>query len=209
MARRLVPLVLTAALVACGPAGPAPIVTLADRACGSKPDLIAVPTLAMGETNRLEIVVDEKTPCVQQPDGNRSAYVAIVLPYASEPYVLTIRSSIVGQTVFAPRVELLDGSGRVLRQLPRSSFTFHGTDIYLGVRAHVDERFLVVYSDATTAGEQESQVHEGVQRNSFTSASAHGAMTVTFFSGIDRTITFTYAHNGKLTVTAMPLPKAN
>lgn len=185
-----------------------PIVSLADRACAPKPDLLGAPTLLLGDSNKMDVAVDAGAPCVQAPDGSRSAYVAVALPATSVPYVLSVRSAILGQTVFAPRIELLDGEGHVVRDVPRSAFMFHGASLYAAVRSHPDERFLVVFSDAGTVGQSKSQVHEEVNQQTFMSVTPTAVVSMNVNTGNDHTIAFTYDDNGKLTITATPLPAA-
>ena len=201
---------LTAALLlaGCGSQGPAPIVSLADRACTPQPSLLGTPTLLLGGSNKMDVAVDVGAPCVEAPDGSRSAYIAVSLPATSVPYVLSVRSAILGQTVFAPRMELLDGEGHVLRDIPRSAFMFHGASLYAAVRSHINDRFLIVFSDAGTVGQTKSQVHEEINQQTFTSVTPTAVVAVNVNTGSDHTIAFTYADNGKLTITAAPLPAA-
>jgi Maltose operon periplasmic protein precursor (MalM) len=206
--RSLATLTLAILLADCGSRGPAPIVSLADRACASQPSLLGTPTLLLGDSNKMDVAVDAGAPCVQAPDGSRSAYVAVALPATSAPYVLSVRSAILGQTVFAPRMELLDGEGRVHRDIPRSAFMFHGASLYAAVRSHPDERFLVVFSDPGTVGQSKSQVHEEVNQQTFMSVTPTAAVSMNVNTGNDHTIAFTYADNGKLTIAARPLPAA-
>ncbi len=207
--RPIVVLALLPVFAACGANSPPPIVSLADRACGAKPTLIGAPALALGKDNKIEIAVDGNAPCVQAANGSRSVYVAVALPLTGTPYVLSVRSAILGQTVFAPRMALLDGQGRTLREVPRSAFSFHGSDIYAAVRSHADEHFLVVFSDPGTVGQAETQIHESVQQDTYTSTGRGGTVTFTTLSGFDRAVGFTYAHNGQLTISAEPLPGVN
>lgn len=192
----------------CGAKGPAPIVSLADRACASAPSLLGVQTLLLGDKNKMDITVDAGASCVQAADGSRSVYIAVALPATSVPYVLSVRSQILGQTVFAPRMELLDGEGHVVRDIPRSAFMFHGASLYAAARSHADERFLVVFSDASTVGQTKSQVHEEINQQTFTSVTPTAVVTVNVNTGSDHTVSFTYADNGKLTIAATPLPTA-
>lgn len=204
--RLLAALMIVGLVGGCAAKGPAPIVSLAGRACASVPSLLGVQTLLLGADNKLELVVDGNAPCVQTADGARSAYVAVALPATSVPYVLSVRSQILGQTVFAPRMELLDGEGHVLRDIPPTAFMFHGASLYAAVRSHAGERFLVVFSDAGTVGQTKSQVHEEINQQTFTSVTPTAVVAVNVNTGSDHTVSFTYADNGKLTITARPLP---
>jgi len=208
-ARFLAILFFVPVLASCAAPPVVPVVSLADRACAARPTLIGVPTLELGDKNKMEITVDGGESCVQAANGSRSIYVAVALPLTSVNYVLSVRSTILGQTVFAPRMALLDGQGRTLREIPRSAFNFHGSDIYAAVRSHADERFLVVFSDPGTVGQAESQIHEGVQQNTVVVAAPGGSVAFTAFSGIDQTVGFNYAYNGRLTISADPFPGTN
>ena len=206
--RSFVALTLAVLLTGCGSPGPAPIVSLADRACTPQPSLLGTPTLLLGNSNKMDVAVDAGAPCVQAPDGSRSAYVAVALPATSVPYVLSVRSVILGQTVFAPRMELLDGEGHVLRDIPRSAFMFHGASLYAAVRSHADDRYLVVISDARTVGETRTQVHEAVVHSEAETVTPSAVVAFQVNTGNDHTEAFTYADNGKLTIAATPLPAA-
>lgn len=175
----------------------------------STPSLLGVPTLLLGGNNKMEVVVDASAPCVQAPDGSRSAYIAVALPTKTEPYVLSVRSTILGQTVFAPRIALLDGTGRTVREIPRSIFMFHGTSLYAAVRSHPDERYLVVYSDASTVGQTKTQVHEAVVHGMAEAVTSTAVVAFQVNTGNDHSEAFTYADNGKLTIAATPLPAAD
>jgi hypothetical protein len=108
--------------------------------------------------------------------------------------------------MFSPRVLLLDGAGAVLREVPRDAFMFHGPNLYLGLRARPDGRYLVVASDPASVGGQET--HIATQTQSSGGATTGGGYFVMNF-GREKTRSFTYAHSGKLIVAAKPFPKAD
>jgi hypothetical protein len=184
-------------LAACAPKPP-PTVTLEGRVCGPEPDLSAARPVALGG-DAVKITLDDSAACWRPAAGPGSAYAVFQLPSAPESYVVTIRSTPVGEGLFSPRVLLLNDGGKVQREISRDTFQFHGAALQVGLRSRTEERFLIVASDSDSVGQQISQVNAGVQRAS----SGNGG---SFVWGYDRTRTMTYAHSGTIIVSAEPIP---
>jgi hypothetical protein len=200
------PLLLTLLLCGCGtPPGPPPITSLGNRGCAPAPDLAAARPVFLSAQQPATADVDAAAPCVTTSDGARAAYQVFGLPDAPTPYLVTVASEPQGQTLFAPRVMILDGNGATQQELPREAFMFHGTKLSVAFRTHGTERFVVVLSDPSSIGTQVSQMKSGVQ------ATAVPAGPVIFFAhtGFESSSVYTYAHNGRVTVSAQPIPTVN
>jgi hypothetical protein len=183
---------------------PPPVTSLAGRACAAAPDLAAARPLTLDDSDGVTVALDATAACFTPPDGGQSAYLVFRLPDASEAYLLSVKSDLLGQTLFAPRLMTLSGDGSKLREVRRDAFTFHGASLYAGLRARPEERYLVVLSDTSVVGADESQVVPSVQSTTMVS----GPVVFTLYSGAEATRHITYAHNGKVTVVAQKMPKA-
>lgn len=192
-------------LCGCTPSpGPPPVTSLGDRGCASAPDLATARPVFVSAQQPATADVDATAPCIATSDGARAAYQVFGLPEAPTPYLVTVSSEPQGQTLFAPRVMILDANGATVQELPRDAFMFHGTKLSVAFRTHGTERFVVVLSDPSSIGTQVSQMTSGVQ------ATAVPAGPVIFFahSGFESSSVYTYAHNGRVSVSAQPIPSA-
>ncbi len=194
-------------LAACGGPKVAPLVSLDGRACATGPELITAYPVALdaGKETKVAIVAADLR-CIQAADGTRSSYVAFSLPISPARYLVTVRSEPLDQTLFSPRILLLDGLGNPVRELPRSVFMFHGKTLYAGVQADPGERYLVVASDPASIGEQVSQLKASVQ-DTYVSFANGGYGE--WHMGAEKTSVLVFAHNGSISVTAQPMPKVN
>jgi hypothetical protein len=150
-----------------------------------------------------EVTFDTSSACLDL-GANKVAYKVFGLPPSADPFLVSVDSRPLGQGLFAPVVQLLDIDGKVVREIPRDAFSFHGTDIYAGFRTHPGETYLVVASDPQSVGQQISKV---MDTTSVTTAAA-GPVFISVHTGAESIPTFTYALNGMVTVVARPFPKA-
>jgi hypothetical protein len=194
---------LPALLAACASPAVPPILTLDGRPCAARPDLAAAHAVPLDARNPVELDLDADAACLEPGGGGRSAYVAFSLPTSERPYLLTVTSAARGDTLFAPRLILLDAEGAVLREVPRDDFMFHGTSLYAGLRAAPAERYLVVASDASLVGQHVS--HIVGQSRAIPVPVGIGAVAI-INNGSEKQQVITYAHNGRVTVTAQPMP---
>lgn len=190
--------------------GPEPVLTLAldGRACARDPDITMPRALVLASNKSVTVAVDEKMPCLADGTGDSSVYAVFSLPQAMEEFLVSVTSMPQGRTLFAPRVMMLDESGRAMREMPRDVFVFHGPALYLGLRVRQGERFLVVASDPKVVGQQVSHIQSATQSNTYGVATTGGAVFVNVNTGSEITSDYTYAHNGSITVAATPVPKA-
>jgi hypothetical protein len=197
---------LPALLAACASPAPPPILSLDGRPCVGSPDVAGAQAVPLDAGNPVKLDLDGGAACLEAKGGARSAYAAFRLPASQKPYLLTVTSTPLGDTLFAPRLLLLDGQGRVLREVPRDGFLFHGTALYAGLRAAPAERYLIVASDAPSVGQQVSHILG--ESRAIPVPVGIGAVALVR-SGSEKQQVITYAHNGRVTVTAQPMPVAN
>ena len=205
-------LVLVGGLSACATnSAPPPVlaIPLDGRACAGEPDVIAARALTLATNKSVTVAVDEKMPCLADGNGDPSVYAVFSLPQAMEEFLVSVTSMPQGQTLFAPRVLMLDDGGRPMREVSRDIFVFHGPALYLGLRVRAGERYLVVASDPKFVGQQVSHIQSATQSNTIGAATTAGAIFVNVNTGSETTSDYTYAHNGSITVAATPVPKAN
>lgn len=202
--------VMLGSLAACvGDPAPPPVTSLGDRACSDQPFLGDAKPVVLDRDKSVTVKLDGTAPCWQAADGAKSIYSAFALPQNGEPVLLSVTSDPIGVGLFAPRVLLLDETDRVVRELPRDSFMFHGSSLYLGIRLHPGERYLVVASDTGSVGRQFDHTVETTRVTEGSAVSASGGVFFSIHTGADSTTTYTYSYNGTVTVTAQPMPKGN
>ncbi len=214
MARSIFPprsaaLLALVALGACAaPPDVPPILSLDGRACATGPELVTAHPVPLdgGKETKVAVSTDADIACMQSADGTRSSYVAFSLPTSPGRYLVTVKSMPVGQTLFSPRILLLDGLGHPVRELSRDVFMFHGATLYAGVQATPDERYLVVASDPPTVGQQVSQLAGSTQVNGYP---VPGGGSFIMHTGSEAIKTLILSHNGNLSVTAQPMPRVN
>ena len=185
-------------------AGPPPTVSLEGHACVTSPDLGTARPLVLDPDKPVTVTLDEHATCLEPQGEPKSVYAAFQLASSATPYVVGVTSAPLGEGLFSPRLKILDAQGQLLREVPRSSFTFHGSSLYAGIRVHPEERYLIVASDPSTLGQTVSQISEHTQANYY-----GGPVGVEIHSGAETTSQFTYAHNGTVTVSAQPLPRSH
>jgi hypothetical protein len=193
---------LLSACVTHEPAPP-PLLDLSTRDCPQQFDLATPQFLALeGDGNTITRTIDNSAPCIQLADGSKSLYEVLQLPDSTGSYMVSVDSAPVGQGIFSPRVAFLDAAGTMLREVPRENFLFHGASLHAGARVHAGERFLVVASDPHTAGGTVSQIVGSTQANTVST----GMVMFTTHTGKETASTYTYAHGGRVTVEAKPIP---
>lgn len=197
---------LAALLAACATPAPPPIVSLDGRSCVASPDLAGARAVPLDARDPVKLDLDGGAACLEAGDGARSAYAAFRLPASEKQYLLTVTSTPLGDTLFAPRLLLLDANGAVLREVARDDFMFHGTSLYVGLRAAPAERYLVVASDARSVGLQVSHI---IGESRTTPVPVGIGAVALIHSGSEKQQVITYAHNGRVTVSAQPMPVAN
>jgi hypothetical protein len=188
-----------------GSSGPPPITSLEDRGCAPTPDLSTARPVFLSADKPVTVDLDRGAACLALADGSRGVYAVFALPESATPYLVTVASLPQGETLFSPRATVLDASGAMVQELPRGAFMFHGATLSVAFRTHGQERFVVVTSDSGSVGQQQPQLASGVQ------ATPVVAGPVIFFthSGWEKSQNYTYAYNGRVSVSAQPVPTAN
>jgi hypothetical protein len=173
------------------------------RQCTPLPDLATAHPVLVNDKD-LSITLDDKTGCLDVHAERKLAYVAFALPVLEQPYFLSVTSIPIGEGLFFPKLTLLDGAGKVLREIPPDVFLPHGAALHAGLRPHPEERYLIVSSDPTTIGQTNSQLTEGIRVSGFMA----GGIYVQVQTGLEGKSTLTHAYNGTVTVKATVVPIA-
>jgi hypothetical protein len=184
------------------PPPPLPNVSLAYRNCSQEPDLATARTLILAPDKPITTTLDENAACFGGAPEFRSTYLAFDLPQSSDSYLLYVSSTQLGEGLFSPRLQLLDDAGKVLREVGRNSFMFHGTALSVTLRTHPGERYLIVSSDPNSVGQATSRVIDGVS----VSTGQAGRYFYTTHAGYEAELTSVNSHNGIITVSAQPVP---
>lgn len=166
----------------------------------SRPIVLTVDTV-----KDVTAIFDDTTACLQAADGTKSVYLIVQLPANADPYIIAAASIPLGTTLFSPRLFMLDQDGRVRREIPNAAFVFRGSALHAAIRVHASDRYLVVASDPYSVGSQDSRIYT----NTRSTLAPVGTGFIAIHSGEESVKTFTYAHNGRLTISVQALPKIN
>lgn len=143
--------------------------------------------------------------CLSDAVGNKSVYAVVDLPEGEAGRIVTVTSFAMGKTIFSPRLEFRDAQGALLRAVGRDAFLFSGTSLQAQLRQRDGERFLVIASDGASVG----KTAEHIQASVVTSGVMVGTAWVPVNSGAEGKSELVFAHNGEVTATLAPMPKAN
>jgi hypothetical protein len=148
---------------------------------------------------------NDTAACLADAAGAKGVYAVIDLPAGEPGSIVTVTSFAMGQTIFSPRLEFRDAQGAMLREVGRDAFLFSGTSLQAQVRRREGERFLVIASDGTTVGKTVEQI----QATKVSSGTMVGTVYVPVNWGTEGKSQLVFAHNGEVTTTVAPMPKAD
>jgi len=112
-----------------------------------------------------KFALGKKSECLVTADGISLPAVLVELPPFVESYVVNIRS-LLGSTVLAPRVDVLDATKAHRRTLGLADVKSRGDSLSIDVfinQENADERYLVLYPDPASLGRGESRSSMGAQ----------------------------------------------
>jgi hypothetical protein len=112
-----------------------------------------------------KFALGKKSECLVTADGINLPAVLVELPPFTESYVVNIQS-LLGKTVLAPRVDVLDATKTQRRSLGIAETKSRGDSLSIDVfinQENADERYLVLYPDPTALGRGESRSSMGMQ----------------------------------------------
>jgi hypothetical protein len=177
-------------------------------ACAAAPSM--APATAMMQKKKdapfeATIRFSDGAACVTDTAGNKGVYAVVDLPAGEAGRIVTVTSYAMGQTIFSPRLEFRDAQGALVREVGRGDFMFSGTSLQVQVRQREGERFLIIASDGSSVGKTVEQI----QANRVTSGAMVGAVYVPINYGTEGKSQLVFAHNGEVTTTLAPMPKAD
>jgi hypothetical protein len=141
-----------------------------------------------------KFVLGKKSECLVMPDAGNLPAVLVELPQFTQPYAVNIRS-LLGGTVLAPRVDMLDVNKTQRRSFGLADLKSRGDSLSVDIFINddnADERYLVLYPDPSAFGHGESRSSMGMQ----TSYVGTGY----WISGTDTKRVVTYVDAGTLIV---------
>lgn len=188
-------LVLAAGLAGCS-SGPAPVTKVEAPSCATTPVLGGAPRPGLGSMP-VTLTFDARTACLDTPAG-RATYVGFALPESAVPYEILLTSVPQGDTLLSPRVTTFAADGKPFRLVARDVFVLRGGVLRATVQAQPDERFMVVASDPASVGQEAVEVTVSTME----AAGVGGGFGVPRVRDTSRSISFTNAHNGLVTVEA-------
>jgi hypothetical protein len=186
------------ALIACCATGAALAAKKKDepRKCAASTGELTVISLEQHvEKKKGKFVLGKKSECLVTADGGNLPAVLVELPPFTQSYVVNIRS-LLGGTVLAPRVDVLDANKVPRRSLGLADLKSRGDSLSLDVfinKENADERYLALYPDPSAFGRGESRSSMGTQ----TTYIATGY----WISGTDSKHVVNYVDAGTLMVT--------
>ena len=137
--------------------------------------------------------------------GVKSVYAVVDLAAGETGGILTVTSYAFGSTIFSPKLQIRDAQGALMREVRREDFMFNGRALQTQLRKRDGERFLVIASDGASVG----QSVEHIQSSIVTSGVMVGTVYVPVNSGAEAKAQLVFAHNGEVTATLAPMPKAD
>lgn len=208
--RLLLSFVALATLAACAPKPvPPPVVDIAAMPCSRAMTMTGATPLPfdpkMKDEKTVVVVLDGRSNCLQEANGSRRLYQVFALPEMSAPYIISVRSSPWADTMLAPRVLLLDGSGKVLRSTTHADFMFRGEQLSALLRSHQEEAYLALTSDSDVLGKEITRVIEATH---MAAAGLPTGAAFIWYSGSDTTnrMVLSVAGQAEITITPFPMP---
>lgn len=204
-------LIMFAALVGCvdnGGRGVAPMLNVPlGRVCGETVSTIGARAVVFDgeDPGAIDLVIDEGSSCLTGPSGKKSLYQVVQLPTVGTEYILSVESQQQGNSIFAPKLQLLGADGGVMRDVGHDDLMFRGTSLTALLRAKPDERFLLISSDPQTVGLGESRISDRTHQNGGYNAATGGTFYI--YTGSTSTSNMTYSHGGKLKIVVRHMPK--
>lgn len=203
-------LAFAAVLAGCATVRPAlqPRLGVAAAECAATPSMASPRAFARVKKDdpySVTIRFDQSAPCVTDAAGRKGVYAVLDLPADESAGIITVTSFAMGEAIFSPRLELRDAQGALLREATRDAFLFSGAALQVQLRRRSGERFLVIASDAASVGQSVEQI----QSQNSTMVVPAGPVYVPVTTGSEAKAKLVFAHNGEVTTTVAPMPKAD
>lgn len=136
------------------------------RACVANAGELTVVSLEQHvKQKKGKFVLGKKSECLVTPDGGNLPAVLVELPPFTQSYAVNIRS-LLGGTVLAPRVDVLDANKAQRRSLGLADLKSRGDSVSIDVfinKDNADDRYLVLYPDPSAFGRGEARSSMGMQ----------------------------------------------
>ena len=201
--RGLAGLALLMALAGCVPPPDVPpVLDLGARSCADTPSPDAAAAAFIEPDGKMKFAdVDNGSPCLRTAEGN-SLYTAFRFAPGGPPAAAAIASVALGRTMMAPRIYVLDGAGKVAREIAADSFLYRGGMLTTLLRLRPDDAAIVVASFPPAIGQAVSRIQSSVQQTTVQA----GRGFFTWASGAEAGLQHTLAHNGRVRIELYRLP---
>ena len=195
---------LALCLAGCVPPPPElpPLLDIGARTCPDTPSADAAGAAVILPDGKFNFAdVDAGSPCLKTPEG-LSLYTAFRFAPGGAPAAVGIGSVAQGRTMMAPRIYVLDGLGKVVREIGADSFLFRGGMLATLLRLRPDDAAIVVASFPPAIGQDVNRIQSLVQVNS----AQVGRGVFVWASGSEAAAHHTLAHNGRIRIELYKLP---
>lgn len=176
--------------------------------CATAPNLTAAVAVVQEKKDdpyKATVRFDNGAPCLADAKGVKSVYGVVDIAAAETGSILTVTSYAFGTTIFSPKLQFRDAQGALMREVGRETFMFNGRALQTQLRKRDGERFLVIASDGASVGQSVEQI----QSNRVSSGVMVGYVYVPINTGAEAKAQLVFAHNGEVTATLAPMPKAD
>ena len=200
---------LALSVAACAVPHDPPLLTLGSLACDDQPvfeDAQPVPFDRLGGTGAK---LGTAGRCVRRNDGPATTYAVFELPATTQPYRVNITSIASGGTLVSPRATIYDAARQPVRVLEPSEFRPTIIGLRAGIRLRGGERWLVMEADHAAVGQPVKLRLGGLRPGEVQVASSTPVFIYVPASScpdIVRENSATYSLNGRVNVSALPIP---
>lgn len=193
-------LLALAALAGCATPPPPAVTAYTHEGCGTGPELGTALGLAQPKpkTNfAVPAKLDASAACMHG-EGGDSPYRLFVLPKPAEAKTFTVGAVLEGARLVAPKVALLDDSGKVARTFEQKDFFFRGPVYSVQFRPRPGEAYILITVDRARIGARYDSIAVGTTTT--TSTTAQGA-SFSWTSGVDQSVSRGFSYEGEVVVT--------
>ena len=189
---------ITAACATTPP--PAATLTYAGQNCAAQPNLAAAQSLTPERERASHAVntpINTLSPCLTTAEGAASPYVVYALPADTDDKTFAVGAPLEIARIFAPRVEVLDAQGVVVRSFARDQYMYRGNAYSVVFRPRAGERYVMVTADPQLVGQR----YDSINISTSTTGTAAGGVYVSWTSGVDAAQSRAFSYEGAVSVT--------
>lgn len=168
--------------------------------CVSAPDLSTSISLTPDKeraTFSVMAPVSGTTPCLAQPDGATSPYVAFALPTDFADKTVIVGTVLEALRIMSPTVVILDHNGQLTRSFSAEDYMYRGPVYSVQFRPRDTEAYVLVTADPSRVGARYDSIVVGVVTTTY--YTGYGAAN--WSSGVEAAQSRTFSYEGTVQVT--------